>query len=392
MRFTFRYLKWVCLFLCMIGAQGVSAQSRRKIDVATARVSQLKVLRPSGLSNVGGGVSGITTVEVRPSELLFERLDRPAIVTQNASGVSRQELPFRLYGVSPEGSHLDFGVVVDIEGGGMRPSPNAASFVGKLRFGIINSQNPASQQTLPTPVGFLVTADVDSIDPDGSVNLDHTNLPFVPVTLSAVSPRDTVSVQIRPSFSPANPVKVDINVIRPELNIEISPKSIQGWGLEEASITIRTTGLAQPKAAEVTLNATRGGLEKTSVNLDDNGVGAAKIRSIGLGLAKISAKSSRLRDAETDVRFTFPWAFTISAMLGGILGVLAKKVQSKGKKSGSMAVSLLAGIAIGMLGAVAYAVGVNLTGYVPKAQVGEALILFVAGMVSYVGGFSGKGE
>jgi uncharacterized membrane protein len=92
------------------------------------------------------------------------------------------------------------------------------------------------------------------------------------------------------------------------------------------------------------------------------------------------------------VRFTLPWAFSISAILGGIVGVLAKRVQSKSKKSKPMVVNLLAGIAIGILGAVAYAVGVNLTGYVPQAKVGEALILFVAGIIAYVGGISGKGQ
>jgi hypothetical protein len=389
MGLTFRYSKLVCLSLCLIGLQNVNAQTRRKIDVATARVSQLKVLKHSGIANVGAGT---TSVEVKPSELLFEHLDRPVIVTQSASGVSRQELPFRLYGVSPDGSHLDLGVVVDVEGGGMRPSPNASSFVGRLRFGIIDTQNPNSQQTLPTPVNFLVTADVDSIAPDGSLSLDHTNLPFVPVTLSAVSPRDTVSVQIRPSFSPANPVRVDVCLIRPELSIEASPKKIQGWGLEEADITVRATGMAQPAATEVTLDTTKGGLERTSVSLDDKGVGATKIRSIGLGLAKISAKSSRLKGAETDVTFTLPWAFAISAILGSIVGVLARMAQSKNKKSKPAIVNPLARIALGILGAVAYAVGVNLTGYIPQAKVGEALIFFVAGIISYVGGVARKGD
>jgi hypothetical protein len=389
MRFTFGRWKLVCLSLCLIGLQPLDAQTRRKVDVATAQVSNLKILRAGGAANIGAGTQ---SVEVTPSELLFEHLDRPVIVKQSASGVTRQELPFRLYGVSPNGSPLDLDVIVDVEGGGMRPSPNASSFVGTLRLGIVDTQDPNSQQTLPTPVNFQVTADVDSVAPEGSLSVDHTNLPFVPVTLSAMSPPDTVSVQIRPSFSLTNPVKVDVNVIRPELTVVASPKKIQGWGLEEADITISTRGITQPEGREVTLEATKGGLEKTLVTLDAKGVGATKIRSIGLGQAEITVVSSGLKGAGADVTFTPPWAFAISAIFGSLVGTLAGMALSKSKQSRPSILNPLARIALGILGAVAYAVGVNLTGYVPQAVVGEALTFFVAGIISYAGGLPKKGD
>jgi drug/metabolite transporter (DMT)-like permease len=47
-------------------------------------------------------------------------------------------------------------------------------------------------------------------------------------------------------------------------------------------------------------------------------------------------------------------------------------------------VDILAGLALGILGAAAYAIGVNLTHYVPQAKVGEALIFFVSGIISYM--------
>jgi drug/metabolite transporter (DMT)-like permease len=65
---------------------------------------------------------------------------------------------------------------------------------------------------------------------------------------------------------------------------------------------------------------------------------------------------------------------------------------SKSKQSRPSILNPLARIALGILGAVAYAVGVNLTGYVPQAVVGEALTFFVAGIISYAGGLPKKGD
>ncbi|MBZ5571997.1 MAG: hypothetical protein LAO09_08965 [Acidobacteriia bacterium] len=321
--------------------------------------------------------------------MLFERVSQQPVVTQSVGGVSRNELPFRLYGVRPDGGDLNLGVVVDVEGGGMRPTPNAAGFVGKLRFGIIDKQSPDSRQTLPTPVNFQVTADVDSVSPD-AISLNHTNLPFAPLTLSAVSPGDTVSVQIRPSFAVTEPVKVDLSVIRPELSIQVSPSNIQGWGLEEADITIEAAGMEHPENTRVTLNATKGGLDRTVVSLDKGGLGTAKIRSIGLGSARVTAESPSLKGTDRKLEFTPPWAFAIAAILGAVVGVVGKKLGTRSKGKKLTIAALLAGVALGVLAAVAFAVGVNLTGYVPQAKAGEAVTFFVAGIVAYAGGFTKK--
>ena len=362
-----------------------TSQDRRSVRVGNISTSQVKVVRPNGVSNVAPGAD---KVEVKRGELLFERLDQQAVITP-AVGGARHELPYKLYGVSSDGSDLNLSVVVDVEGGGMRVSPTASSFVGRLRFGVIDKQKPNSQQVLPSPVLFLITANVDSVSPDAVV-LDHTNLPFAPLTLSAGSPGDTISVQIRPSFSANNPVKVDVGVIRPELAIKAFPRRIQGWGLEEADITIEAKGIEQPEQMKVVLDTTKGGLDGGIVSLDKAGVGSARIRSIGLGSAAITASSSRLKSTETELTFTLPWAFGISAILGAVMGVFAKKFAPKPAGRKLTTASLFAGMALGILGATAYAVGVNLTGYVPHAKVGEALPFFVAGIVAYAGSITRK--
>lgn len=406
MRHVFRHLRFlgvvvVCLigtkwtygqnkasipFQNLHGAQAKVLKQQRSIPLQNLHGVEAKVLKPQGVATVSAAATKVT---INRGEMLFERVDQQPVAIKEAGGVSRNELPFHIYGVKPDGKDLNLVVVVDVDGGGMRPTPNAGGFVGTLRFGIIDKQSPNSQETLPTPVNFQVTADVDRVTP-GAVSLKHTNLPFAPLTLFAASPGDRVAVQIRPSFSITKPVKVDLSVIRPELSIQISPRDIQGWGLEEAEITIEAPGMEQPENTEVRLSTTKGALDRSIVRLDKGGVGTAKIRSIGLGLAKVTAGSSRLKGADGKIQFTLPWAFGIATLLGAAIGVVAKKFGSKSKGKRLTMTGLISGVALGILGAVAFAVGVNLTGYVPEAKVGEAVTFFVAGIVAYAGGFAQK--
>lgn len=384
MRLALRHFQFLGLVIIWLtGTEYAHAQIKRSIALEKLHPDQVKVLRPQGTAAVSAAA---TKVDITKGEMLFERVNQRPVVIHEAGGVSRNELPFRVYGVKPDGGDLNLVVVIDVDGGGMRATPNASGYVGKLRFGIIDKQSPDSQETLPTPVNFEVTADADSVTP-GAVSLNHTNLPFAPLTLVAASPGDTVSVQIRPSFAVTEPVKVGLSVIRPELSIQISPGSIQGWGLEQADITIEAKGMEQPENAEVRLSATKGALDRSIVTLDKSGVATAKIRSIGLGSAMVAAGSSRLKEATMKIEFIWPWAFAIAALFGAAIGVVAKKL-AKGKRLAMT--GLLSGLALGILGAVAFAVGVNLTGYVPEAKVGEAVTFFAAGIVAYAGSFAQK--
>lgn len=90
------------------------------------------------------------------------------------------------------------------------------------------------------------------------------------------------------------------------------------------------------------------------------------------------------------MEFTPPWAFAIAAILGAVVGVVGKKLGTRSKGKKLTIAALLAGVALGVLAAVAFAVGVNLTGYVPQAKAGEAVTFFVAGIVAYAGGFTKK--
>jgi len=114
MKFGRRHLELLCLFLCLIGVETLYAQARRSINLAAVRSNEIKVLRSTGATSVAAGT---TTVQLRPAELLFERLERPVVVTRSVEGLSRHELPYRLHGVSSSGDNLDLDIVIDVDGG-----------------------------------------------------------------------------------------------------------------------------------------------------------------------------------------------------------------------------------------------------------------------------------
>ena len=313
----------------------------RTIRRSEADTENLRLLKPTGITQIA---PTINTIRIQPGEYLIARVGDSATIQRIAVDKNRHILPLRIFGVNSSGEDLNLDVV-----------PNAPL---EVRRG----------------------------GPSGDLRINHTNLPFEAVTAHAIAPQDPVNIRIRTSFDP-EPESIVLSVIRPRIGLKTSRPTIKGWGLETADINILVEGFPDPEGKVVILESTKGGLESTRLTLDNNGTAISKIRSIGIGEAKITASMANTESAKADITFTTPWVFFLMALFGGLVGSVIKILQDKTGSAKLIIGRLALGILIAIVVAVAFTVGVNLVGIAPKAKVGEAVIFVLAAIGAWAGTF-----
>jgi hypothetical protein len=199
------------------------------------------------------------------------------------------------------------------------------------------------------------------------------------------TPRDSVSLHVRPSFSPRGQV-VWLRVDRPQLLVAPSPLKISGLGLETATITI-----GEPLSAgtwPIIVSTTQGRLDSTRVAVSADRPGVLALRSEGVGVAIVRARHPQFREGRADVVFVWPTGFLIAAVVGGLLGAIVGTAREQGKGKGTFGKfigSTVIGLLTGLIVAVIYALGVNLTSVDIKVQFGEAVTFAIAALAAVFG-------
>jgi hypothetical protein len=340
---------------------------------------------------------GVRSVMVDPGSFIVLQGDSLAVTEaipsdwpQTAVGSYRLRLPIDALAVSAEAGLLGLQPVVVIEGGGLRFDGRA--FSGSFLLGLEDRLNPTVRQNLTDAIAFALTVSADSIRP-ADLEIDHTNLPFERVRVVALTPGDSIRVNI---VIPALDARmgVSIPIIPPELKLEASPRRIQGFGLEVATLTILYTGTTD-RPRVVVLSSDRAVPEPARVSLDEAGTAEAALRSRTLGAATVRAESPPLPAAEVVVDFAFPFAFLISALLGGLLGGVTRgyrrRQMASDKNRKPWRYYIIRGLILGLVVAVAAAVGINLlpAPFVANIRLFNVAVVFVFG---FLGGYFGVRE
>jgi hypothetical protein len=134
----------------------------------------------------------------------------------------------------------------------------------------------------------------------------------------------------------------------------------------------------------VTVSADFASVDPTQVSLDAQGVGTTTVRSVSFGQDSIKAQSPPLASAAVPLYFSWPIAFVVTTVLGGVLGVALAHFQSPRRKKNFRTV-LIRGVLTGIIVGALYAIGVNVLPIHPTATAGEALTFAVAAVAGFVG-------
>lgn len=159
------------------------------------------------------------------------------------------------------------------------------------------------------------------------------------------------------------------------------------FGLEVTTATIRAPGAAARGVKSVLLTHDRSRVEGSEqVALDAEGIGIARLRSSGVGSARVRVTAPHFQHGEQLVQFTWPLSFLGAALLGGMTGGYPRHYPlpaARSRRHGWF--WLFRSVLLGLLVAVAYAVGVNLLGIDVGAGIGEAFVFTIAALGAIVG-------
>ncbi|UCC84507.1 MAG: hypothetical protein JSW46_06155 [Gemmatimonadota bacterium] len=394
-------MRRVCVGLLALASLAANTTNAQEREVTSEELESYFSERPAGAElrfvnprSTQALPWGLPSVMVDSGSFIVLLEDEPAVAEAVPAdwpwmpvGSYRLRLPVDALGVNAEAGLMGLQPVVVIEGGGLRYDGRA--FRGSFMVGLEDRLNRQMRQQLAVPIAFAVTADADSISPV-DLQIDHTNLPYERVRVVALAPGDSIRVDI---VIPALRARLEISipVIQPELRLEASPRRIQGWGLEVATLTILYTGLMD-RPRVVVLSADRVVPEPSRVTLDEAGTGEAGLRSRSLGSATVRGVSPAVPAAEVGVEFAFPFAFLIAALLGGVIGGLARGYQKRAAadpaKRRSWWFYIIVGAFLGLAAAVAAAVGINLlpTPFVADFAAFNEAVVFV---IAFIGGYYG---
>ena len=380
-----RILSLVIVVLHLAGVLQAQVPRRTRVDrtsldriFQTYGVKRLSVLTTGGqryLENPG-------TIET--GAILAVRLNEPARQEVTA-GDLKYVLPYR-FGVLQQAGvpALSLMMVVLIQGGAIEYHPDQQKYLGSLRVGILDEQNPELIQPLQAVTAQFIV-DQGSIDPD-SIAIETTGLPYKSVTTEAGAVKgDNIGLQVIPSFSPDDPLNITLPVRRPEISILASPESVQGFGLQACRLTVTVSAAYAGAIGKLTLRATKGKLNPEVVEIDAaTGTGTTALYSSGLGNSEVSVLSGDLAASQT-VRFVFPYAFIIAAFLGGLVGAIIKGERSISK----VAVSILIGfvVSIGVVFGLNL-IKVNLVDIYATRGFSEALLFLIAALAAFIGRLS----
>jgi hypothetical protein len=337
---------------------------------SVARVS------PAGVDTVAAAPQ----VVLRPGELLAVRTGVAATAIAHPAGASpvsptdtAYRLPFTYLGLDREATTPAAYRPIFVTQGPLRYHAEGDDFVGSFLLGLQDTARPASSSEITAPVRMRFAGDADSIAPD-SVVLRQTNTQMERIRVFSQGSLDSLRVLLVPAFDPRG---VDVWLkVQPALAFEQTPGSIQGLGVEGATLVVGTRGTRSSDSMLVTLSASRGSLESNRVVVTEGGA-VVKLRSAGLGPATISARAPGWSPAQVTIAYRWPVTFLLAALLGGLLGGLVAYAHAKRRRTTSVGQFLLKGIGVGLLVCVVYfGVGINLLQFDIQVQFFNELVVF----------------
>ena len=293
------------------------------------------------------------------------------------------DTPLRLASLDTKGKVRIAGLAYAVDGGGLRYDPVSDLFRGTLHVWLEDQDHAGDVYPLPRAVPINIFTEADSAAPL-SFQFAGTEAPQT-VTLTVRSPADYVRVQLWPTAR-VDSVTAVIRVL-PALKVRAVPPEIAGFGLETAVISVQLWGDAHgdfgasivPRSAEA---------NPPQLTLEHAEARSSIIRSRGLGADTVTVTAPGVAPATVVVIYAFPLAFLLAVAAGAGLGTVVLALQAPRAKVTSPAARLTAlgrGLLVGLVAAVAYAVGVKAINIPIPPQYGEAGVFLVAALAVMLG-------
>lgn len=373
----------MCGLMALALLQPLAAQEMSASRTMTARdaAKRLEAGSADSIRVVDGGAVRrvrVTDGSALGRQLLVLQPDTAGHIVDGAK--SLQTLPFKLRLVDAATAEVrEFRPVLQPLREVLEFDEVTKSYAAEVLVGVVDGSGAGRTSPLPQSLTLQLVTSLGSATPK-SLAIDHVGPPFDSVVLRVAEEVAEVRLRVLWGSEAADSVECTFPVRRAELQIEINPQRIAGFGLEVADVVVRAPGAAARGIKSVLLSHDRGRLEGTQqVVLDGEGIGTAHLRSSGFGMARVRATAPTYEPAEQEVLFHWPIAFLFAAVLGGLVGGFVRYIRAPRSRS-STAYALIRSAFVGMVVAAASAVGINLLGIQLGTGIGEAFVFVVAAL------------
>jgi len=321
---------------------------------------------------------------IREHRPVLATRDRDENVRRTIAGSAAVEFPYLFRTITPSGAIADFRPVAIPSSDTLEFDPGSAAYVGSMLVGLRRTDESAEPLDLPSPIVLTMRIDSGNLVPE-QVELTHTGGPYEKVRISVGSFRRAARVRVASdAFGDSEPI--ELSLVRPSLQLGVSPHRIPGYGLGVAQLSLVARDASARKVGSLLVTYDRGELDGGGlVALDAAGSATVEFRSSGLGTARIEVTHDQYEPASGLVEFDFPWLFLIASFAGGLAGGVIRFWRTGDRRMHRFARALLRGALTGFVVSVAYTVGVNLVGISLGEGTTEAFVFTVAMIGALVG-------
>lgn len=275
-------------------------------------------------------------------------------------------------------------------------------YMSSLQNGFVISERPSIFETtlqiwlrsaaemgtppLASPVEIVLTVE-DAVSVDSSPFTLRRFNDVVGIDVQAKPQRDSLAVSVRLPGQ-LSPSRTHLEVQRPELDVSVTPKRIEGFGLGESTVLVKVPG-SYPSSVNLSAKTQSATAEPASRSIEPGTSGRFSIRSWGVRKETIRIEGGAFAGDGRTVRLNFVWPvyFILFSLAGSLVGGGIRYYRSPSEKERSKGLMsiLTSGVLIGIVGAVLYGIGVSLFPLIPAGETGQAVV-FVISATSAVSG------
>jgi len=359
--------RWVRVFSIALGllwaSTLVGAQrtiSRGRLDQVLGRSAGIRVVRPTGVSEVSANAS---SVGINPGEFIFRKTSdtakRSAIVKVPAvqSTAASFVMPYRWLTIDSAGVERLLVPFFILASGGLTYDVASRTYRGVALVGVEDTLHADASVKLTRPLRMQLTTTTGGTVTPPTLAIDHTSLDYLSVSIE--SP-DATNVRIRTG---ADPGGIVIPIPVRALSIAMIPQQpkLQGLGLATTDIAVSLPrGIPRGDTAIITFSSTSAPVRPSSIRLTGAEVGTVRLRSGIPGRDSISAFLDGVLVGGTGVEFVAPWVFLGAALTGIVLAGLGRFFGAKRRKRPrALTRDMVKGAPFGVLAAIAGAIGLD---------------------------------
>jgi uncharacterized membrane protein YeaQ/YmgE (transglycosylase-associated protein family) len=360
-------------------SSALSAAARRTIASElrlTERLDAGETVQVQAPGEAPVAVTRANLAEVIKPNAVFASRVGTAVAERRIGNIEGFELPVRYEMITSEGQTRSFAPFVRV----LRPltfkaaeSERDGEFTGSVAIGVVDEERPGARDVLPQAVQFTFAGNAELV-PD-EVEISRLNQPFKRVNVATRAASEQVLIEVISAMDGKTDT-IALPVVRPTLDLRVNPDDeIDGFGLGSAQVTVAAAEGPAFAGHRVTL-AARGWLRDRILTLDETGVAETTLRSRLVGDAGLKARGYPFAEATATLRYGWPIAFTVAALIGALGGTLVRRVRHE---------PWLASLLFGLVGATLSALGVNFLNLPVALPFGEAFALVVSFMTAYWG-------